>query len=434
MKKLILASALLIITAGCQQGSKSDSATSKDITPQLQNQDVAAQENNATESSDTLIDSTSRQDAMKDLQTKVFKVALRMDMDIAANTDTAADFVLLKEFFTKKGPKDLTVRKALNSGEVKAAIELKDLQGALTDKQMQSTAILKSFKKIAAIYGYDSAKQDAIAEALQKRDLMLNPGESELATVKAFAANVNGKANALIGDFHSGNNEKLCGSLAIFVNNYKAFLSEKQRISLPALIATQVAATAEIEKVIETCKENVPAVRKALGQQLPALIAQNDAVQGLIKLYIDPTIRDNSPLALDIASRWKLDETTEVLAARSLPSIGEIQVDSIVCQIGGKIMGASVKSFENDVTIGTVDFEQQGETPLTIRKEKGQRGVTISYASSQVSILDAGSTTVVNAGEGFAAAVRNMIPGDTQVLTMTLGSQQAPVFVNCRAK
>lgn len=434
MKKLILASALLILTAGCQQGSKSNVATRSGDTPEMQNQGAVSTQETAQEETDGTVDSISRQDAMKDLQTKVFKVALRMDMDVAANTDTSADFVLLKEFFSKKGPKDLTVRKAINSGDVKADIELKDLQGELTDKQMQFTAILKSFKKIAGIYGFDVAKQDAIVDALKKREMMINPGEMEISTIRAFSNNVNAKAMALITDFHAGNNEKLCGSLALFVNNYKTFLTNKDRISLPALISSQAAATAEIEKSLPTCKENVPAIRKALGQQLPALIAQNDGIQGLIKVYVDPMIRDNSPLSLDIMNRWSLDETTEVLEARQLPTTGEIQVDGIVCQIGGKIMGSSVKSYDGESTLGAIDFEQQGETPLTIRKAKGQRGVTITYTSSKVSILDEQASTVVNAGEGFVAAVRNMVPGDKTPLTMVLGTSEAPVFVNCRAK
>ncbi|WP_413575530.1 hypothetical protein ACLVWU_14405 [Bdellovibrio sp. HCB290] len=437
MKKILITSALLMITAGCQPGSKSpDTGSKADTQKQILNAGVRTDDLGTVPSPDDEIkDSVSRQDAMKDLQLTVTKMAARLKMDVMGLGDATDESTkLLIEFVSrKKGEKQQDIVDALLSGNLNAALELKDLQGEISEKQMKKIAVQRSFEKITSAYGFDKEQTTTILAAIEKRDTMLNPSDDQLQFARDASENIKKKITALLNDYKSGNNSQLCGAVAIFATNFGNFLTMKSPIELPSFISRRAQATTTLLKIAETCKSDTTQARRDLGSELPKALIQVDAALQLVQLYIDPTTNNFAPISLEIMDRWKLNETPEVLHASGGALTGELAADGITCQVGDKVYGSAVVSSDEESSTAEVNFEVAGEKPFKIRKMQGQRGITLVYMSSKTNIVDAGKATSVNAGEGFVSAVLNLVPG-FEPFAMTLGTSEAPISVVCQSK
>ncbi|WP_413585069.1 hypothetical protein [Bdellovibrio sp. HCB274] len=436
MKKIVIASALLIATAGCQPGSKSPGSDSQ-AAPQkeiLHSGIRTSDLGNVPSPDDEIHDSVSRQDAMKDLQSKVLKLVARLKMDTMGKTETDDVTNLLSEFVNRKqGAQQQDIVDALQTGTLSAALEIKDLQGEVTDKEMQKIAIQRSVEKVAAAYGFDKEQTKTILAEIAKRENMISPTDEQIQFVRDLSENIKKKTTALINDYKAGNDQQLCGALAIFVNNFNNVVTFKSRVEFPSIISQRASVTAELAKIVETCKSDVSAARKAMGSELPKTLAEVDKVMQLIELYIDPTTNNFAPISLEIMDRWKLAETTEVLYKNGMPLTGELAANGITCQVGDKVYGATISSSDEESTTAEVDFELAGEKPFKIRKMQGQRGITLVYMSSKTNVLNAGKATIVNAGEGFVSTVLNLVPGFAP-FTMAVGSSAAPINVVCQSK
>ncbi|MEK2687821.1 hypothetical protein [Bdellovibrio sp. GT3] len=436
MKKILIASALVMVTAGCQPGSKSPgSAGQPEIQKELLNSGHRTSETgNVPSPDDKIRDSVARQDAMKDLQSKVFKIAARLKMDAMGTTETDETAQLLKDFTSRKaGAKQLDITDALFNGTLDAAVKIEDLQGEFTDKEMPKLAIQRSFEKIATAYGFDKDQTKLIVAAIEKREHLLNLSDDQIQFIHDLSENIKKKTVALINDFKEGNDNQLCGALAIFANNYSNYMTFKSKIELPSLIANRAAVTSVLQKTIESCKADITQARKNMGSQLPGVIKEVDRSLQLVELYVDPATSSSLPLSLEIMDRWKLDETKEVLEARNQSLTGDIAANGIVCRVGDKVYGTIVQSSDAESSTAEVDFELAGEKPFKLRKMQGQRGVTLVYMSSKTNVLNLGNSTPVNAGEGFVATVANMAPGSAP-LKMVIGSESSPITVECQAK
>jgi hypothetical protein len=476
MKKLILASALLILTAGCQQSSKSNpSSTTATLKDTVQDQTTIFDKKVAADAEtggDTgVVDSVSRQDAMDDIHTKLFKVATRLAMDTVA-TPESEEVTLLTEFFNKKNAEGVDVQNGLYQGTLKIDLGVKDLQGDLTDKQMQFTAIVKSFKKIAALYGFNEAQQDQIAAAVQKREVMLNPDFTGMAFLRLATKMFSEKSANLIETFKSGNDGDLCISMAVLAVNVKNVLAEKERAQFPSLIAVHVqyfqplldavpvcettyekmnnvnkgliTDPTELAKVQKEIQDGMHIIRTTLATNLPKSIEKLDNVIYYMKRFADPTAKVMPYQSIQtLSERWMMTETKEILAANKITQdLTDAPVTSVQCDViknpkaPAEQKATTIKEYDGTAVIGLVDFkhgEGDKEMPFTVRKAEGQKGVTIIYKTSQVQPVDIGNAAYADMGVGFGGTVFHTFKGGP-AMKMVLGTKEAPVSVECSVK
>ncbi len=446
MKKLILASALLMITAGCTQGNKSGGG-SKTTETQEQKHTAPTQDMSATEAAkqaeiatdDGIIDSTSRQDALKDLTLKLYESTYRLQMDVSSDKLQDDNSKLLREFITKKfSPKGESLLQALSSGDIKSAVTLQDLQIAATDRDMQFQALLMGFKKIAANGGFTKEQQTTIEKALIERKSLITPSPQEQNRIIAVSEHIAKKAKILIQVMHDGaQDETICQSYGYFMANFNALLTDSKTFRLPQTISDLSEALQPLLPTLDACPADIPATRKLLGKELIGLISRMDKMQAQLSTFLNPTIKDTDPLFLDMADRWALVETKEILENYKLPLTGDVDADAVVCNIDGTDFDAVVTSQTNTETAAEIKYEKDDEKPFTVRKVNGQRGVTIAYISSKHSIASGENSNVVNAGEGFVGAVFSIVPGDSEPMKLKLYKEEGKdetITVTCHAK
>lgn len=447
MKKLILVSALLMITAGCTQGTKSrNSSQTTGANDQIQTK-IPAQDMSAADAAqqveaamdDGIVDSTSRQDALKNLTLKLYESTFRLQMDVMSEKLQDDNSKLLREFITKKfSPKGESLLQALSSGDIKSTVTLKDLQIAASDKDMQFQALLMGFKKIAADGGFTKDQQTAIEKALIERQSLITPSPQEQNRIIAVAEHVSKKAKILIQTMHSGaQDETVCQGYGYFLANFNALLTDSKTFRLPQTIADLSEPLQPLLPTLDACPKDIPGTRKLLGKELLGLISRMDKMQSQIAKFLNPSIKDTDPLFLDIADRWALLESKEILENYKLPVTGDIDADAVVCKIDGTDYEAVVTSQTDTETTAQLKYEKDGEKPFTVRKVNGQRGVTVAYISAQHSIASSENANSVNAGEGFVGAVFSMVPGDTEAMNLKLKKEEGKaetITVTCHAK
>ncbi|WP_142701223.1 hypothetical protein [Bdellovibrio sp. ZAP7] len=446
MKKLILASALLMITAGCTQGTKSRNS-SQAQGAQEQTQTGPTQDMSAADAAkqaqasvdDGLIDSTSRQDALKNLTLKLYESTFRLQMDVMSEKLQDDNSKLLREFITKKfSPKGESLLQALSSGDIKSTITLKDLQIAASDKDMQFQALLMGFKKIAADGGFTKEQQTGIEKALIERQSLITPSAQEQNRIIAVSEHISKKAKTLIQVMHDGaQDETVCQGYGYFLANFNALLTDSKTFRLPQTIADLSEPLQPLLPTLDACPADIPGTRKLLGKELLGLIARMDKMQAQIATFLNPSIKDTDPLFLDIADRWALVETKEILENYKLPTTGDVDADAVVCNVDGTDYDAVVTSQTNTETAAQIKYERDGEKPFTIRKVTGQRGVTIAYISSKHSIASSENSNSVNAGDGFVGAVFSIVPGDSEAMKLKIRKDEGKdetITVTCHAK
>ncbi|WP_413292956.1 hypothetical protein ACLSU7_16290 [Bdellovibrio sp. HCB185ZH] len=446
MKKLILVSALLMIAAGCTKSTKSGGSSQTAGIQERQTgpaEDLSAAEaaKQAEVSAEDagIIDSTSRQDALKNLTLKLYESTFRLQMDVMSDKLQDDNSKLLREFITKKfSPKGESLLQALSSGDIKSTITLKDLQIAASDKDMQFQALLMGFKKIAADGGFTKDQQTAIEKALIERQSLITPSPQEQNRIIAVAEHVSKKAKILIQTMHSGaQDETVCQGYGYFLANFNALLTDSKTFRLPQTIADLSEPLQPLLPTLDACPKDIPGTRKLLGKELLGLISRMDKMQSQIAKFLNPSIKDTDPLFLDIADRWALLESKEILENYKLPVTGDIDADAVVCKIDGTDYEAVVTSQTDTETTAQLKYEKDGEKPFTVRKVNGQRGVTVAYISAQHSIASSENANSVNAGEGFVGAVFSMVPGDTEAMNLKLKKEEGKaetITVTCHAK
>jgi hypothetical protein len=450
MKKLILASALLMVTAGCTQGTKSGSP-SKTTGQQAQQQNPgASQDLSAAEAAqqaqqtqqagdDGVVDSVARQDALKDLTLKLYESTARLQMHLDSALITDSDSNLLREFLAKKfSPKGQALLEGLSSGDIKSPVTLTDLQISVADKDLQFKALIMGFKKLSAAAGFTPEQQATIEKSLITNQSLIAPNTQERNRIVAVSQHISKKAKVLISVMHdNAQDESVCSGLGYFVSNLNALLTDSRTFKLPQTISELAQPLEPILKSLDTCSQDIPGMRKKIADDVLGLIARMDKAQGMINKFLDPSIKDTDPLFLDIADRWAILETKEILEKYKIPLTGEIDIDGVVCNIDGTDYDAVMKTQDDNESTAEIKFESLGEKPFSVRKAKGQRGVTVSYISSQRSIANGENSNIVNAGEGSVGAVFSMVPGDTEAMKLTLKKEEgkdATMAVVCHPK
>ncbi|WP_413561398.1 hypothetical protein [Bdellovibrio sp. HCB209] len=332
-----------------------------------------------------------------ELTSALYDATVRMQMDLAGIKEYTNETQTLEKLLTSKaGPDGAPVLQALKKGTL--SIDLQNL--GLTSEGIKISVIAKAFKQVAVQYGLSEAEQKTVEQAVLSRSVMLAPLESHKSMAEANGSLLQSKVNEAV--IAVGKNQYICASIELLKTAAANFYGKEAHYVLPALTQTKGKIIAEmLNEVSEYCIREDKVSRKAMAESLTSAVEAISFDLGSLELYLHPKDTFNWPEF----ENYKIRSLVQEVGLDA-----DIALSDISCALNGKELQLREPQQSDSATVVAFDLPIAGAYPLTLEKNKMQKGVTLSFVASASRVTHFNGMTLTKIKPNILVPALNVIP------------------------
>ncbi|WP_413587499.1 hypothetical protein [Bdellovibrio sp. HCB274] len=427
MRKHILISTFILLTAGCQPNSDgnllSQSETdlytrnSKDSgevsVKTLQGGQVSKYDQKITvEQSTEATQSQSQASAQEVIRAKVLDAVVRLRMDLAGIMNPTPETILLEKLIQEsKDTNGIAFYRALKENRMPFALPLSPTN------VVDISLLAQAFKQAAAFYGFDTDSQEQISNAILKRSTLLAPLESQKVMASVNAELLQNKVNTLI-EATALNFSAFCPSLNGFITSGENFYEDKQ-YALPSLIGRKLTIFKSILKSeIADCATGKISRTRSLIENVDSVVEAVGFDRGSLELYLTPANDFNW-------EEYKNYKVKAVLQEAKFPGQARLSFSDILCTIDGRqLQLTDITSPAGGGEVAGFDYTLDGVNPLVLERSASQRGVTLAFVAQGIKVTTFNKMTLTKIKPDVLVPAVNLIPGQKQEFSLFFHSKK----------
>lgn len=414
MKKHIFAMAVITLTVGCRPNSSSLESQSDTGKAATMEKHIGANSDKGLEKTVVETSSMTKSDLIAHISEITYEATLRLQMDIAHVKNPTARVALLQKLLSLKGPGDLTPLATLQQKKIDLRVDIKDLE-KIADKDAPIEAIALAYKEMARVYGLGTTDQDAIYKTIRSCAALMVPTAAQKALMKTSIELIQSKATELSRALIADETSKLVPTLKTLVTAVQGFMAKDSSYLLPSSIAISANNARTTLVQIQTAFMINPLQGKALlGKLLPQTIDTLDSLQKSLNQFLRPKTPVVQQSMLRTMEMGILKETKEYRLSRGLTAEGMLEVKDLNCKVDNQQISFGLPKTNADSQEITANLTIGNQRPLSIRKLKHQRGISVGVVYKDFAVVSQKGMVATVTDKGEPALAITLIPREDQ--------------------